>query len=96
LGGTSNLTGNPVSGDALIPTIQVTPHSPNANRILGELLSAQKYVFNGDSCPTYLGSLLMIMITLEPVLRPKNLQLQRQRCSPFARAFFKKRRIKYF
>ncbi len=36
LGGAgSNLGGNSGTGDSLIPTIQVTPHSPNANRILG-------------------------------------------------------------
>jgi hypothetical protein len=36
LGGGANLSSNPGNGDSLIPTIQVTPHSPNGNRILGK------------------------------------------------------------
>ena len=32
----SNLGGGQGNADSLIPTIQVTPHSPNANRILGK------------------------------------------------------------
>ena len=40
----SNLGGGQGTADSLIPTIQVTPHSPNANRVLGkQCLHISKY-----------------------------------------------------